>query len=185
MQGVFFGHVFASQISLDLQLLLYYRHLLVLLSGLHLCLFNRVPRVFLILRQIIVEILHVFLQHQFSPFQPFLVQFGQFLKLVDFLPLVVDQHLKQQSFPLLTHKVMHWLVHLHPILYRIFSRLQETRLRLIILLLFPLLAQLIQLPYRYALLLDSLLPNSHILTSLFLLPLSLLFLLLLPEDLHG
>lgn len=61
LQSLLLAHIFASKVSLNLQLFFYYRHLLILLPRLVLGLLDRIPCLVLVLGQIIIEILHIFL----------------------------------------------------------------------------------------------------------------------------
>ena len=83
-----------------------------------------------------------------------------FLKLVNFLTFVVDQHLEQESLPLLADELMHGLVYLDPVFYCIFGSFDQTELGLIFILALVFLAEFVELLYGDALLLDALLPDS-------------------------
>ena len=183
MQCLFLRHILPSQISLDFQLLFNDCNFLILLLCLSLSLPDSVPCLFLILGKIIIKILHILLQHGLRPLQPLLMQLGQLLKLVDLLPLMINQHLKEQRLPLLTNKLMHWLVNLHPILDSILRSLDKTSLGLIIRLILILFTELVQLTYCYTLLFYTFLPYLHFLVFLFLLALTLSFFLFHSENL--
>ena len=79
---------------------------------------------------------------------------------------------------------MHRLVGPHSVLNSIFSCFYETTFRLVWILLFLVLAQLIQLPNTNPLLFDPLLPNFQLVIFFLLLPLAFLLPLLHPEYLR-
>jgi len=86
------------------------------------------------------------------------MKLSQFLKFIDFLSFVVNQHLKKKSLALLGYKVMHGFIDLNPIFDGIFGSFNETSLWLIGSLILSGFSKLIQLANSYALLLYTFLP---------------------------
>jgi len=111
------------------------------------------------------------------------VQFGQFFELVDFLSLVIDEHLKEEGLSLFADKVVHRFVNFDSVFDGIFGCLEEASFGLIVGLVLIFFAQLIELADGDTLFLDTLLPHFQILISLFLFSFSFFLFFLHPEDL--
>ena len=185
LQGLLLGHVLACEVSLDLELLLDDGHFLVLLSRLCFCLLDGVSGLLFILGEVVVEVLHVLLEHLLCPFESLFVELGEFLEFVDFLSFVVDEHLEEEGLPLLADELVHGLVDFDSILDGVLGGLDEAGLGLIAAVLLLLLSELVELSYGDSLFLDSLLPDLESLVSLLLLLLAFFLLLLHAEDLSG
>ena len=148
-------------------------------------LFDGIPRLLLILSEIVVEILHIFFQHVFRPLQSFLVQLRQLFKLVYLLSFVVDQHLEEQRLSLLCDEVVYRLIDFHPVFYGVLGRLYETLLGLIVRLFFIFFAQFVQLSNCYFLFFDALFPNLELVILLLLFSFSFFLLFFHPKNLHN
>jgi hypothetical protein len=73
LQRLLLGHIFACEIGLDLKFLLDNGNFLILFPGLRFCLLDGISCFFFIFCEIIIEVLHVLLEHLLGPLESLLV----------------------------------------------------------------------------------------------------------------